>query len=129
MLLGAVAASGVLPISEDTFRAAIAAEGKAVDANLRGFEAGRAQRGSAPLQQRPAHVQSQSGGSLPPWLPAGSDRLSALAPEVRAGIARLTDYQDAAYAQRIWRASTASSAGLGPMAASSASSLATSRCA
>ena len=28
------------PIAADTFRAAIRAEGKAVDANLRGFEAG-----------------------------------------------------------------------------------------
>ena len=40
VLLGAIAASGVLPIAADAFRAAIRAEGKAVDANLRGFEAG-----------------------------------------------------------------------------------------
>ena len=40
MLLGAIAASGVLPIPAEAFRAAIRAEGKAVDANLRGFEAG-----------------------------------------------------------------------------------------
>src|SRR5262252_7493800 len=73
VLLGAVAATGVLPIAEDAFRTAIRAEGKAVDANLRGFEAGRAQRWTAPLLQRPAHVQSQAGGSLPPMLPAGSD--------------------------------------------------------
>ena len=40
VLLGAIAATGVLPIPAETFRAAIRAEGKAVDANLRGFEAG-----------------------------------------------------------------------------------------
>ena len=40
VLLGAIAASGVLPIAGEIFRAAIRAEGKAVDANLRGFEAG-----------------------------------------------------------------------------------------
>ena len=40
VLLGAVAATGVLPIPAESFRAAIRAEGKAVDANLRGFEAG-----------------------------------------------------------------------------------------
>ena len=40
VLLGAIAASGGLPIPADIFRAAIRAEGKAVEANLRGFEAG-----------------------------------------------------------------------------------------
>src|SRR5262249_57901753 len=68
VLLGAVAASGVLPITEDAFRAAIAAEGKAVDANLRGFEAGSAQRGSAPPLERPAHWQSQAAARNPPLL-------------------------------------------------------------
>ena len=104
VLLGAVAASGVLPITEDAFRAAIAAEGKAVDANLRGFEAGSAQRGSAPPLERPAHWQSQAVEGIPPLLGGDSLGLSALAPEVRAvvaaGIARLTDYQDRAFAER-----------------------------
>ena len=51
VLLGAIAASGVLPIAADAFRAAIRAEGKAVDANLRGFEAGLA-RCQAPSGSR-----------------------------------------------------------------------------
>ena len=42
VLLGAIAASGGLPIPAETFRDAIRAEGKAVEANLRGFEAGLA---------------------------------------------------------------------------------------
>ena len=55
VLLGAIAASGVLPIAADAFRAAIRAEGKAVDANLRGFEAGL-QGGSTPLPARAVRV-------------------------------------------------------------------------
>jgi len=99
VLLGAVAASGVLPIpiSQDAFRAAIRAEGKAVDANLRGFEAGRASRGIALAQ----------GAKTPASLPLkrlASNQLEAFAPEARAviaeGIARLTDYQDAVFAKR-----------------------------
>ena len=101
VLLGAVAASGVLPISEDALRAAIRAEGKAVDANLRGFEAGRAQRGSHPFD--PPDGQGAEAMALP--LPdAGSDRLSAYAADHRAviaqGISRLADYQDRGYARR-----------------------------
>ena len=49
VLLGAVAASGALPIAEEIFRAAIRAEGKAVDANLRGFDAGMGERRRRPL--------------------------------------------------------------------------------
>ena len=40
VLLGTIAGSGLLPIQAETFRTAIRAGGKAVDANLRGFEAG-----------------------------------------------------------------------------------------
>jgi indolepyruvate ferredoxin oxidoreductase, beta subunit len=103
VLLGAVAASSVLPISEDAFRAAIRAEGKAVDANLRGFEAGRAPREADLL---PKHPSSQGNRARGPTASSrlASDHLEAFAPEARAviaeGIARLTDYQDAPFAQR-----------------------------
>jgi indolepyruvate ferredoxin oxidoreductase beta subunit len=103
VLLGAVAATGVLPIPADAFRAAIRAEGKAVDANLRGFEAGVA--GSDPA--------ARAMGSDPIAPPAIAERASvegltpslhAFHPEARAvlahGVERLTDYQDAAYASR-----------------------------
>src|SRR5207302_7031699 len=40
VMLGAIAAAGVLPIAADAFEAAIRADGKAVEANLRGFRAG-----------------------------------------------------------------------------------------
>ena len=45
--------AGVLPIAAEAFRAAIRAEGKAVEANLRGFEAGlRWPRGQTPVRVR-----------------------------------------------------------------------------
>jgi indolepyruvate ferredoxin oxidoreductase beta subunit len=41
VMLGAIAASGCLPLTPDQIEAAIRADGKSVDANLRGFRAGR----------------------------------------------------------------------------------------
>ena len=90
-LLGAVAASGVLPIAEETFRAAIRAEGKAVNANLRGFEAGL--RGSDPLPARGDRLTNVDARGLTPF-PAEAHAVIA------EGIRRLTDYQDARYAER-----------------------------
>ena len=48
VMLGAIAGAGALPIPAEAFEAAIRADGKAVDANLRGFRAGfdAAQAGS-----------------------------------------------------------------------------------
>jgi indolepyruvate ferredoxin oxidoreductase beta subunit len=101
VLLGAIAASGVLPIAADAFRAAIRAEGKAVDANLRGFEAGvvgSGATGSNPIAS-PAIAEGTSVKGLTP-----SHALGAFPPEAQAvlahGIERLTDYQDAAHASR-----------------------------
>ena len=113
VLLGAVAASGALPISTEAFRAAIRAEGKAVDANLRGFEAGlqdgsdtsrtkgikslastppdlgnRANKGSDPLSSTPA-----------PLLAFAEFPVSAHA-VLAEGVRRLTDYQSESYAER-----------------------------
>jgi indolepyruvate ferredoxin oxidoreductase, beta subunit len=104
VLLGAVAASGVLPISEDAFRAAIRAEGKAVDANLRGFEAGRAPREADLSPKRPASTQGDETRAAAALSHPACDQLEAFAPQARAviaeGLARLTDYQDATFAQR-----------------------------
>lgn len=89
VMLGALAARGALPIPPDAFRHAIRA-GKAAEANLRGFEAGFA--GEAPQPAAPP---------APPPVPAGfaflPEEARALAAE---GVARLTDYQDAALAAR-----------------------------
>jgi indolepyruvate ferredoxin oxidoreductase, beta subunit len=105
VLLGAIAASGGLPISADAFRAAICAEGKAVDANLRGFEAGlHAERGSDSLHKPSPADRNVEARGLTPLSRKGSDPLDAFPAEARevlaTAIERLTDYQDRAYAWR-----------------------------
>ncbi len=112
VLLGAIAATGVLPIPAEAFRAAIRAEGKAVDANLRGFEAGLkrgsdpSMRGSDPSHQVSAQIASVEARGL-----TSAPDARGLTPELAAfpaeahtvlseGIKRLTDYQDRAYAWR-----------------------------
>jgi indolepyruvate ferredoxin oxidoreductase, beta subunit len=90
VLLGAIAASEVLPIPAEAFRAAIRAEGKAVDANLAGFEAGL--RGADPLPARPAGSTNVDARGLTPFPPEAHAVLTE-------GIKRLTDYQDEPYAR------------------------------
>jgi indolepyruvate ferredoxin oxidoreductase, beta subunit len=106
VLLGAVAASGVLPIEAEAYRGAIRAEGKSVDANLRGFEAGLGVVGSDPMARpdlgsdpmaRPAIVGRTSEKGLTPTLAAFPAEAGAVLAE---GVKRLTDYQDRAYAGR-----------------------------
>jgi indolepyruvate ferredoxin oxidoreductase beta subunit len=101
VLLGAIAATGVLPIPAEAFRAAIRAEGKAVDANVRGFEAGLV-RGSDPSHQVSAQISSVEARGLTPEPVA--PELAAFPAEAHTvlaeGIKRLTDYQDRAYAWR-----------------------------
>jgi indolepyruvate ferredoxin oxidoreductase beta subunit len=96
-MFGAIAATGVLPLSEDACRAAIKASGVAVEANLEGFAAGleaarapeKAAHGAADLEFDPAPA-------------ALAARVNALPAPVQAmaghGAARLADYQDERYA-------------------------------
>jgi indolepyruvate ferredoxin oxidoreductase beta subunit len=99
VMLGALAGSKALPIEGDFFRTAIRAEGKAVDANLRGFEAGYAlasqKTDSASDSERVEHTP-RAENEL-------EARALALAPReataiVLEGVRRLTDYQNRAYA-------------------------------
>jgi indolepyruvate ferredoxin oxidoreductase beta subunit len=110
VLLGAVAASGVLPVAAETFRAAIRAEGKAVDANLAGFEAGLQMAVfSSPRLRGEGRGEGQilapalAAAAHPDPLPT-EEWGEGIPPEARAviaeGIRRLTDYQDASHAQR-----------------------------
>jgi indolepyruvate ferredoxin oxidoreductase beta subunit len=96
VLLGAIAATGVLPIPAEAFRAAIRAEGKAVDANVRGFEAGL-KRGSDPSRIPSPKIVNVEARGLAPELTAFPAEAHAVLAE---GIKRLTDYQDRAYAWR-----------------------------
>ena len=82
VLLGAIAGCGVLPMPADNFRAAIRDKGVAVDANLRGFDAGLARAAPEP------EVKTDSALDA---FPAGVAEILA------AGVARVTDHQDVAY--------------------------------
>jgi indolepyruvate ferredoxin oxidoreductase beta subunit len=97
VMMGVLAGLKVLPIEAETFRVTIRAEARAVDANLRGFEAG-------------LNLALTSPSSSPTLAPLPQPRREELpdlaafpveAHEVLAeGVARLADYQNDAYAQR-----------------------------
>lgn len=78
VMLGALAGANVLPIETEAFQDAIRDSRKAVDANLRGFQAGMEAASTPP---------SDANASI--------DDVDSIA---AAGIARLGAYQDAAYA-------------------------------
>lgn len=99
VMLGALAGSKALAIGDEYFRTAIRAEGKAVDANLRGFDAGYA---LATLGNGTAEAPAPAARA-----PRAENQFEARAvrvlPRDAAGIAiegvrRLTDYQNARYA-------------------------------
>ncbi|MBK8007369.1 MAG: indolepyruvate oxidoreductase subunit beta family protein [Rhizobiales bacterium] len=99
VMLGALAGSKAVPIEDDYFRAAIRAEGKAVDANLRGFDAGY---GLATLGVGAAEAKEAAR------TPRAENQLEARAVRVLPrdaaeiaieGVRRLTDYQNKAYAE------------------------------
>jgi indolepyruvate ferredoxin oxidoreductase, beta subunit len=97
VMLGAVAGTGRLPIPEAAFVAAIEAEGKAAEANLRGFRAGL----EAARHTEAAAVAATHKAELLPFANMPQD-LAAF-PEatrqiVAEGARRLARYQDAAYA-------------------------------
>ncbi|MBV8534753.1 MAG: indolepyruvate oxidoreductase subunit beta family protein, partial [Alphaproteobacteria bacterium] len=103
VILGAIAGSGVLPIPASTFERAIKAEGKAVDANLRGFTYGlKAAKGEI-VEFRPAAKAAPKTAPAPDVLASLRDRVLRDYPApareiVMEGAARVFDYQDAAYA-------------------------------
>lgn len=101
VLLGAIAGSGKLPIPVEMFRAAIEAEGKAVEANLRGFEAGlaiatNAARAASPEPAAPVVVNIENPNELEARAKKSLPLVAtAIATE---GVRRLLDYQGPAYA-------------------------------
>jgi indolepyruvate ferredoxin oxidoreductase beta subunit len=107
VLLGAIAATGVLPFPRAAFEATIRRGGRGVEASLRGFalafdaiDARRTQQAAA--QQIAQSLAPPALDPTPeaPVLPAGlASRFPAeLHPLLALGHARLVDYQDAAYA-------------------------------
>ena len=111
ILLGALAASDVLPIPDAAFRSAIERKGVAVKSNLSGFELGLALVRNADTESpssAPARAGADASGgasSAVASLPADLRPLVETLPlPVRAlaahGVTKLIDYQDAAYARR-----------------------------
>jgi len=99
-MLGAIAGAGALPIPTEAFEAAIRADGKAVEANLRGFRAGfDAARGGSHLRADPTKRHQAPAASL-----ADLENEIARMPEaarafMTEGVRRLAAYQDLAYAR------------------------------
>lgn len=100
IMFGALAGSGALPFSLESFEAAIRAGGKAVPANLRGFALGAERAGGfvAELEAaaRPPEPTSTAGRALKARI---ETELPPIAhPFALEGVRRLMDYQDVAYA-------------------------------
>lgn len=97
VVFGGMIGSGVLPFSAADGRAAIEALGLAVQANLAGFETGLqiARQGDVPLPSAPKVVYDAAPSTFAEEvekMPEG------IRPLIGHSLARLVDYQDAAYA-------------------------------
>jgi indolepyruvate ferredoxin oxidoreductase beta subunit len=99
VMLGAIAGSGRLPVSVEAFEAAIRRDGKAVESNLRGFQAGLA----AARDQLPASLPRSGKRSAKPLREELETEAAAFAPAARdiatEGVRRLAAYQNLAYAR------------------------------
>jgi indolepyruvate ferredoxin oxidoreductase, alpha subunit len=100
VLLGAIAGARALPIPAEAFEAAIRADGKAVEANLRGFRAGwdaataGSQTSAEPAKRHNAPVVLTSNLEIEiAAMPAAAQVVIA------EGVRRLTAYQDRDYAR------------------------------
>ncbi len=109
VMLGIVAGCGRLPIPVEAFEHAIRADGKAVDTNLRGFQAGLTAVRSA--QSVPSAIAAPTAAAAPTrraqtaMTLADLERTVAEVPAaarevVHEGVRRLVAYQDIAYARR-----------------------------
>jgi indolepyruvate ferredoxin oxidoreductase beta subunit len=108
VLLGAIAATGLLPFPRLAFEDTIRRSGKGVEASQRGFAAAF----DAVTQRRVSTAAAQALASAvlsevqpvaaPATLPAAAQAIfpAPLHERIGLGHARLVDYQDAAYAQR-----------------------------
>jgi indolepyruvate ferredoxin oxidoreductase, beta subunit len=98
VMLGAIAASGRLPIPAQAFEAAIRAA-KSAPSNLRGFKAGF--EAACEVARRAACAPSIEAGRQRPPPPAHQEaaRFGAAADIVSEGLRRLTAYQDDGYAR------------------------------
>jgi len=102
VMLGAVAASGVLPFGRELYEAVIGTEGRAAEASRRGFAAAyeQVQRQREQGEALRKVIAAAPGVPAPPLLPAEVARRFPVAvhPMLALGHARLIEYQDADYA-------------------------------
>ena len=100
VMLGAIAGCGRLPISAEQFEAAIRADGKSVDGNLRGFRAGLEAARAKMLPVKTQEQKKRAPTSTELIEHEVSYSLPALAqPIAIEGIRRLIAYQGVRYAQ------------------------------
>jgi indolepyruvate ferredoxin oxidoreductase beta subunit len=99
VILGAIAGSGRLPIPAETFEAAIRADGKAVEGNLRGFRAGLEAVRATTQTMTAAAPKKHATGSIAALEQTVRGMPALAQPIVLEGVRRLTAYQNAAYAQ------------------------------
>ncbi|HTO49237.1 MAG TPA: indolepyruvate oxidoreductase subunit beta family protein [Burkholderiales bacterium] len=95
VLFGAIAGTGVLPLSREQCEAAIRSAGKGVEASLKGFALGFAQatgEAAAPSPAEPRRWAEHPVERVRQAFPAAAQRI------LEEGVARTTDYQDRAYA-------------------------------
>jgi indolepyruvate ferredoxin oxidoreductase beta subunit len=99
ILLGALAATDILPITVESFRKAIERKGVQVEANVKGFDIGYELVREGGAQPTPA--PAAAAPSVRPELAAECARFpEALRPIISEALHRLIDYQDRAYANR-----------------------------
>jgi indolepyruvate ferredoxin oxidoreductase alpha subunit len=100
VMLGVIAGAGALPIPAEAFEAAIRADGKAVDANLRGFRAGlAAAQGGARTEPASGKRFRAAASSLAELESEVARMPEAARAFVTEGVRRLAAYQDIAYAR------------------------------
>ena len=96
VLLGAIAASGLLPFTREAFEASIRAYSKGVEASLAGFAAGFVAMSEGAEQP----VSPQGSGHAAELSDEHADQFpKRLHPILGAGYARLREWQDEAYAR------------------------------
>jgi indolepyruvate ferredoxin oxidoreductase beta subunit len=101
VMLGAIAGSGKLPLAPEQLEAAIRADGKQVDANLRGFRAGldvaraKVEPAKIPDKKKTAAATRQSLEQAVAWTFPALAQATAL-----EGVRRLHAYQSVGYARR-----------------------------
>ncbi len=100
VMLGALAGSGRLPLSAEQLEAAIRADGKSVEQNLRGFRAGlEAVRAKRPVTAPAAPKQGAAATLAALELEVAQIFVAPAQPIIVEGVRRLAAYQSIAYAR------------------------------